>query len=411
MKFVILFEGTDNSEHNPSLISDIDARAKSLSPSLGVVSHLVNGTGTRGGLLRRLFNAVTGKDSSSIVLEQYKWLANYCRIHNLSPQTQEVYVFGFSRGAYQACRFSELLFVRGIPEDERVCKEELRRYSKWLKTKNNSPVGVRCPHLRYIGLIDTVKTTIDDGFPRVGVTLPPSVECRHAVSIHESRRMFTPVLLSKTNATVDEQWFAGVHADLGRGYRSKCLNWIARTKHRLAKRAFVKACHKIGIYSTQTNFTAKSCDTKTLPHIVASWITKPVSFLAVPPTQGNTVNVLMLANCLPFLLHYSQFEITNICGKLNPIPRKVPRDKVHVSVKALYSVYSSFPQWYSASYRRILFCAYRNLGEGWTPILVGKTERRLVAQITSTNPTNYWAIDHALRLNGFIGGAINPFCE
>lgn len=113
-------------------------------------------------------------------------------------QGDEIYIFGFSRGAAIARIFAA-------------------------KHIGNHKV-------KFLGLFDTVaaiKGSLDlkrDTFPASDIlfencTLGRSVErALHLVSIDEKRLAFQPTLFNKDKKRISEVWFAGVHSDIGGGY-------------------------------------------------------------------------------------------------------------------------------------------------------------------------------------------------
>ena len=401
---VLLFEGTDNGSCNPTIISDIKDIIEAQNNGT-IVCHMVTGSGTRGGCLKKIAGLIAGIDSSEIVLEQYKWLTNFLCSKQINRNDLKVYVFGFSRGAYQACRFVDMLYKVGIPNSIEDCKDRLREYTGIINGRSHFVSNYAPFHVSYLGLVDMVKTTKCDGFSSARVCVPPGIKCRHALAIHEARKLFAPELLGNA---VDEQWFAGVHSDLGRGYRDSSENKYCKSCHSyLAKKNFYKQCHKLGVLSQQTNFTNSKADTKFIPQIVKSWILKPIPFVNYTPIPNNLTMILLWANNMPFLLHNSQYEISNCLGQLTPRNRHVDIGHLHMSVRMLIQYYNAFREVYPPAYRKIVYRQYHNLGEGWAPILISKSERKLIGQLT-TSPMYRSRIEAYLRQAGLLG-ATNPF--
>jgi uncharacterized protein (DUF2235 family) len=148
----------------------------------------------------------------------------------------QVFIFGFSRGAYTARALCGLLHMFGLltPGNEALIPYALRLY------KSNDPCkfdiapgfattfSIPCkPH--FLGLWDTVSSVgwILDPIHTKGGRLPytaalPDVPVvRHAVSIDERRAFFRQNLVHlapHTNQDLKEVWFAGVHSDVGGSY-------------------------------------------------------------------------------------------------------------------------------------------------------------------------------------------------
>ncbi len=131
--------------------------------------------------------------------------------------SDEISVFGFSRGAAIARRFVSRLGRTGLASDEK-------------EAEGGRPVPVK-----FLGVWDTV---LAEGVPEKGQEIRNPEELGeiggigdhvekvfHFVSIDDPRKVFTPTLFAQDNR-VDEIWFAGVHSDVGGGYRQSGLSDI-----------------------------------------------------------------------------------------------------------------------------------------------------------------------------------------
>ena len=153
-------------------------------------------------------------------------------MHHYEPGDQ-VYLFGFSRGAFTARAVAALVHAAGLLDPG---TENLLPYAigYWLRAKTKDGVKL-CAEFkatlareckpRFIGVWDTVGSV---GFINYFRTFPftqhnPSVATvRHAVSLDERRAGFRHNLMDKVseNHTQDIRnvWFPGVHSDVGGGY-------------------------------------------------------------------------------------------------------------------------------------------------------------------------------------------------
>lgn len=160
-------------------------------------------------------------------------------VQNYNPG-DELFLFGFSRGAYTARSLGGLLNNCGVLKrtKARLIPEAFNFYKKrsakpgsqaartWRRTRSHTPErGV----VDFIGVWDTVgalglPTRVlafveeNDLFfdPVMGSNVRAA---RHAVSIDENRSDFVPTLWEpKESADMKQVWFAGVHADVGGGY-------------------------------------------------------------------------------------------------------------------------------------------------------------------------------------------------
>lgn len=166
-----------------------------------------------------------------------------------------IYIFGFSRGAYIARALAGMVGKLGILERGR---DNLVPYAvKLYADPRNLPLAIafsktfcdRHPDVHFLGLWDTVKSVFqfeprDLGF--TSVVLPRTFAnakvrtVRHALAIDERRRFFRTNLWTKAvdalaPRDVKQVWFAGVHSDVGGGYRDQegalskiSLSWMLR---------------------------------------------------------------------------------------------------------------------------------------------------------------------------------------
>ena len=155
-------------------------------------SFYYSGVGTRGSWLKRKFNAMFAPPYGDMddILDNARADLNA----NFS-EGDDIYIFGFSRGAAIARMFAAHL-----------------------------------PHkVKFLGVFDTVAATrgsLDlnpDTFPVSGIvfengTLGAHVEkAIHLLSLDEKRILFQPTLFNN-DERVTEIWFAGVHSDIGGSY-------------------------------------------------------------------------------------------------------------------------------------------------------------------------------------------------
>ncbi|MEA3048572.1 MAG: hypothetical protein QOG84_408 [Sphingomonadales bacterium] len=195
--------------------------------------------------IRSFLGLALGLGLDDNVLKAYAWLCRTWR------EGDEIFLFGFSRGAYTARVLGGFIRLLGLlnPEQLNLCGYALVAYKQSgdtgdFKIGGNfaSVAGSRLATIRFIGVWDTVSSVLTPNakllFLPWPLTLPftrknSRVEIfRHAISIDEKRRMFRlnhwqdpqpykpdPYDPSKDGEQdIRQVWFAGVHSDVGGGY-------------------------------------------------------------------------------------------------------------------------------------------------------------------------------------------------
>lgn len=157
-----------------------------------------------------------------------------------------VYLFGFSRGAFTVRSLSGLINMFGILPKSR--KELINQaYKIYKKRDENKAKEFLAKHhtmacdIKFIGVWDTVGAL---GIPVKALdilnpfknkfhdtNISSNVESGyHALAIDDERRVFHPTLWDERNVqsgqTVEQVWFAGVHTDVGGGYKEHGLSDI-----------------------------------------------------------------------------------------------------------------------------------------------------------------------------------------
>jgi uncharacterized protein (DUF2235 family) len=198
------------------------------------------GVGTSRGM--RLPGGAFGIGVSGNVRDAYRFL-----IDTYEPD-DELYLFGFSRGAFTARSLAGLVRNSGIlrPQHADMIKEAWALY----RDRSEEPTGRACTLFRrtyahetgihFMGVWDTVGALGIPG-PRWltrrwafhDTTLSSSVKgAFHALAIDEQRRRFRPTLwhqqpgAAEKGQELKQVWFAGVHTDVGGGYPESELSDI-----------------------------------------------------------------------------------------------------------------------------------------------------------------------------------------
>lgn len=198
---------------------------------------------------QKIMGGISGVGIDKNIMDCYRFL-----VHNYEIGDQ-LYLFGFSRGAYTARSLAGLIRNCGILKRQHasLIPEAYELYRK--RSKKSSPnediaVTFRSDYawadispIEFVGAWDTVGS--------LGIPVPfwgtlgereflfhdcePSkivAHARHAVAIDEERADFEPTLWEpKIGTDIKQVWFAGVHSNVGgsyddRGLSDHALKWI-----------------------------------------------------------------------------------------------------------------------------------------------------------------------------------------
>jgi hypothetical protein len=257
---IVCLDGTWNNaddavpQTNVAILSDlIDLRGAG---SRAQQLYYDPGVGAGGGLIERLVGGCTGKGLSANILGAYRFLSL-----NYKPG-DNIYLFGYSRGAFTARSLCGFVAASGLLRAERCdqrnlkfawryyrTKPKLRFPSDHAKLREMSHANVR---VRFLGVFDTVGSL---GIPRqwlnwIGRTafqFHDTEVCSivdhscHALAIDEHRLEFEAAVWDLPRRggyqTVEQVWFPGVHANIGGGYEDRglsdlTLDWMLKRLRR-----------------------------------------------------------------------------------------------------------------------------------------------------------------------------------
>ena len=213
------------------------------------------GVGTKG-TIDKIIGGITGAGLVANAKQAYSFLCQH-----YEPNDQ-VFIFGFSRGAYTARYLACVIGTVGIRQDlansskaERIAKVEkaFAINRKWRGEPEEIPAEIKdeiynfrktncfpSRNVHFLGVWDTVGSY---GIPLkalgwigrwrfrfVNVRLGSYVKnAYHALAIDEKRKNFQPTLWKVNddpaqNQTVEQVWFPGVHSNIGGGYADTGLS-------------------------------------------------------------------------------------------------------------------------------------------------------------------------------------------
>jgi hypothetical protein len=220
-----------------------------------------DGVGTANFKLWKIVGGAFGVGLSRNVRQLYKELV---RIYDGGAEPDQIFLFGFSRGAFTVRTLAGLIANQGIlprreDDDPRALDRRVReaykayrrcyRPSLWRRWPWSVlfPVPERrqaadAPRIRFMGVWDTVDAVglpfhLADVWNRVvyqfkfeNRDLSSIVDqACHALSLDDERASFTPVLWNegKDNGRIEQVWFAGVHSNVGGGYPKQGMSLVA----------------------------------------------------------------------------------------------------------------------------------------------------------------------------------------
>ena len=241
-RIVICCDGTWNTPEKPTNVVKL---LRSVKPLGGDGKHQVvfydQGVGTYNAF-DKILGGAFGKGIEQNVLDAYRFIAHNYQIED------EIYCFGFSRGAYTARALGGMLHSIGLlPKDELHNLPAAYKHYRTPPNKRDTQVydNYRRPDIKLMAVWDTVgalgaPTPILGRFTKglVGffdTHLSPEIKNAYqALAIDEKRGAFQPALWSgeiNSDQVVEQTWFAGVHSDVGGGYEQATLsnvtlNWM-----------------------------------------------------------------------------------------------------------------------------------------------------------------------------------------
>ncbi|RYZ90192.1 MAG: DUF2235 domain-containing protein [Proteobacteria bacterium] len=262
-RLAVFLDGT----WNTSLSNTNVWRMKSLcSQSDQQLVYYSKGVGTNFG--ERFLGGTLGIGLDKEITDAYEWL-----IENYKPG-DELYIFGFSRGAYTARSLAGFISHFGLLKlgapigigqlfDRYKTNPEARSIRHLQNPDHPVPVSQEdrwlakysmAIRIKFVGVWDTVGSlgipsdkapffsSKNYGFHKTDLMVYQQ-NAFHAIALDEHRKSFSPTLWTATRKKINEQvkirkleqveqrWFVGAHANIGGGYSSDALaqlplNWL-----------------------------------------------------------------------------------------------------------------------------------------------------------------------------------------
>lgn len=207
-----------------------------------------DGLGT-GGPLDRVTGGAFGTGIEENIRVLYRFL-----VYNWEPG-DEIFLFGFSRGAFTVRTLAGFMFAVGLVEKDDDyyvpeiygCYEASKRPGtpEWTHAFHNVQNPRPCPPIKFTGVWDTVGALGAPGllgwflnsgkykYHQVGINAAMQ-NAYHALAIDERRKPFAPTMWQKPagwTGTLEQAWFAGVHTNVGGGctpdgLANEALQWM-----------------------------------------------------------------------------------------------------------------------------------------------------------------------------------------
>jgi uncharacterized protein (DUF2235 family) len=271
-RIVILIDGTWDKEGTKAdtNVAKLDPNNRSVSKALikrnaadGTIQDVFyhDGVGVHGELVRRWFGALVGAGLKQIIQECYGVIAEKFE------SGDELYILGFSRGAYAARALAGMIGASGIQRQPAAEGFEIAwshyRVKPAVRTGTQSPTSAdrkaigeysslsasnafhQDRRIRCVGVWDTVGSygiPAGFGFASLARYVPllllgfhdtsfgDHIDVGlHAVAIDERRREFVPTFWTipkgkSPRGRVEQTWFSGVHENVGGGYPDSGLS-------------------------------------------------------------------------------------------------------------------------------------------------------------------------------------------
>lgn len=263
-RLVVCCDGTWNRPDSRD-VTNVEKIARTvqtdLPQSTGVqqLVYYIGGVGTEGYAADKLLGGAFGFGLFHNVIACYRFLAQ-----NYDP-ADELFILGFSRGAYTARSLAGMIGKVGLLTKLALVQDQLSEAVRLYQDIRVSPGTpdptieafkhdhCSTPTITFLGVFDTVGALGVPGLARAprfhNVQLSSQVLCaRQALAIDETRMKFAPTFWEAPahggppdheDPRVKQVWFEGYHSDVGGGYPQEetglsdtALLWLVHEAHR-----------------------------------------------------------------------------------------------------------------------------------------------------------------------------------
>ncbi len=221
------------------------------------------GVATEGSVATKTIDGISGRGLERIVLDAYRFISHnleWIGDSNARLYQDEIFIFGFSRGAFAARALSGFLNKVGLLKKALLLDlpfyfaayQDLlfkgRDFDPGVKLRLKESVHPEYTSIpvKFLGVWDTVGalgipvkglssfTVEQERFHNTELTKNVTHACQ-ALAVHELRSPFKPIFWTKKafpSQMLDQVWFSGAHSNVGGGYigcglSSYALDWMA----------------------------------------------------------------------------------------------------------------------------------------------------------------------------------------
>jgi uncharacterized protein (DUF2235 family) len=240
-RIIFCADGTWDSAQNDTNVYSL---FKAMPIASDQVTYYDDGVGSDGTLIEKL----TGGAFGAGLFQKIK--DGYSKIAQVYEPNDDLFIFGFSRGAYTARCLAGMIAICGLPTasfDDNLVNTAFNAYRQRDPNQRKTILASLSQYnlfdakIKMVGVWDTVGSL---GIPALlgGVdpilygfldtNLHPDVlNACQALAIDERRREFPPTLWTPPSPpvagqTLEQVWFSGVHCDVGGGYPETALSGI-----------------------------------------------------------------------------------------------------------------------------------------------------------------------------------------
>ena len=243
-KIVLCFDGTWNDPDSRTNVRRLFEAVDTL-PGENQVAFYYDGVGTEGPKLKRMVEGAVGDGLVERLRKGYQDLAK------AYEPGDEIYIFGFSRGAYTARCLAGLITTMGLPTNlppgapddgpDPLVDAMLDGFESGNAERTRQMFEREClapAPVQMLGVFDTVAAMgkearnggVDKhryGFLNAEMNDGILHACQ-ALAIDEKRKQFQPMVWKQRKNTpyhtMEQVWFQGAHSDVGGGYADNALS-------------------------------------------------------------------------------------------------------------------------------------------------------------------------------------------